>query len=130
MKARVPTIITIDVPYVHVTLPVRYEEEDIPNDFPLRDGDTWAATIEIDTGRILEWPKGIEGKIGNMKVCDEGIYTLLDTDKNEIRTLESYVPHGLIPGEYGDYVALDIGADGIIKNWPKNLSLNDFYEEE
>ena len=125
-KINVPT--TFDVKYVSVSIAVRYEEEDIPNDFPLRDGDIWNATIEVETGKILNWPKGQDGYL-QMKVCDEGTYHLLDADKNMVASIvDNYVPNQLIPGEFGDYVELDINADGVIKNWPKNPSFQDFAE--
>jgi hypothetical protein len=56
MKAIVKVEKEITITHIMITLPVRYQEEDIPNDFPMRYGDVWEATVEIDTGRILSWP--------------------------------------------------------------------------
>ena len=67
MKFTLQTPVDYEVTHVRVVLPVRYEEEDIPNDFPLREGDVWTATIELSTGKISEWPQGVAGSIGNMK---------------------------------------------------------------
>ncbi|MCP4709872.1 MAG: hypothetical protein GY869_14715 [Planctomycetes bacterium] len=126
MIFKIPQIIEIDIKYIAVALPVRYDEEDIPNDFPLRQGNMWSATIEIDTGRILDWPLGERGKF-SMKVCDEGVYRLLDKDKKEVLpSLEDYVPNDIIPGSYGDYVDLIIGIDGIITNWLENPRISEF----
>lgn len=121
----------VDISYVQVILPVRYEEEDIPNDFPLRTGDVWKATIAIDNGQIQEWPKGVDGHIRNMKVCDEGVYKLLNHAGEEIVSLEcDYVPNGLIPGQYGDYVTLQINSEGVITNWPKEPDVDRFFSKE
>lgn len=127
MKVLIPTTKYIEITHVLVTLPVRYEEEDIPNDFPLRQGKKWEAKIEIDTGKILGWPEGQAGEIEYMKVCDEGTYQLLDADgKIVLEIVQNYVPHGVIPGEYGDYVTLKINGQGIITNWPKRPDICEF----
>lgn len=125
-----PTEITIT--HIRLTLPVRYDEEDIPNDFPLRTGDLWKSTVEMDTGRILGWPKGKSGEL-RMKVCDEGTYELgnrFDDHWQPIAKLEQeYVPNGVVPGEDGDYVHLTINPDGIITNWPKQPSIASFLKD-
>jgi hypothetical protein len=43
---------------------------------------------------------------------------------------QNYVPHGLIPGEYGDYVSLKINEQGIITNWPKHPDIREFIKGE
>lgn len=127
MKAIVNRPTDIEVSAIRVVLPVCYEEEDIPNDFPLRKGEIWGpATIELDTGKIREWPQGKEGNIESMKVADGGIYTLLGPNGEIIAERNDYVPHGVIPGEYGDYVCLKINTEGIVTNWPKNPNLSAF----
>ena len=43
---------------------------------------------------------------------------VIDTNGNELVDYDGYVPD-FIPGDYGDYVALDIDPrTGVIKNWP------------
>lgn len=115
--------------FVRIEVAVRYEEEDMPNDFPMRDGDMWKATVEIDTGRILDWPTGKSGSF-YMKVCDSGTYILWDASGKHIAEIQGYCPNDLIPGEYGDYIDLKINDDGIITNWPKTKSLEQFATEE
>ena len=44
--------------------------------------------------------------------------------------IQDYVPHGLVPGEWGDYVHLKIDATGKITNWPTKISLADFEEDD
>lgn len=127
MKATIPTTIEVEITHILVTLPVRYEEEDIPNDFPLRKGEVWSAKIEIDTGKIVGWPEGQAGEIEYMKVCDSGSYRLLDAQGCIVAKIETdYVPHGVIPGEYGDYVSLKINEHGVITNWPKKPDISEF----
>ena len=121
--------VTTEVTHIHVNAAVRYDDEDMAYDFPFRDGDRWKAKVDIATGIIEEWPQGHFGNF-YMKVCDEGIYTLLDAEGNEVTKKEGYVPNDLLPGEYGDYLSMEIDETGKITNWPKNPSLSDFTEED
>jgi hypothetical protein len=61
-----------------------------------------------------------------MKVNDSGTYILRDGSGDIIAERDDYVPHGIIPGEYGDYVDLKINEVGKITNWPKNIDLSGF----
>ena len=129
MKITIPSTKEVEVGFILVAIPVLYGEEDIPNDFPLRKGEMWQAKINVETGKIDGWP---QGKIGQfyMKVCDSGCYTLLDYFGNSVGNIEcDYVPHGVIPGEYGDYVDFKINSEGKITNWPKNPDFSAFFEE-
>lgn len=129
MKVTVKTEEEVEIKFVKVNVAVRYGEEDIPNDFPLRKGDMWSAIIDIDKGMILDWPKGTKGEL-YMKVCDEGSYYLLDESGNTVLSIEEdYVPNELLPGEYGDYLDLDINEDGYINNWYSKPSLSDFIND-
>lgn len=128
MKAIIKVEKEIEIRYVKLQVAVRYEEEDIPNDFPHRKGDLWCPTIDIDSGQILDWDQGRSLDL-YMKVCDEGSYYLLDDSKNIVLSMEQdYVPNQLIPGSYGDYISLRINQDGLIENWPKTPNISDFTE--
>jgi len=130
MKAIIKIEKEVEIKYVKVQVAVRYEEEDIPNDFPLRSGDMWNAIIDIDNGIVMDWPKGEKGNL-EMKICDEGSYYLLDENYNTILSIEEdYVPNKLLPGSYGDYLKLHIGENGIITNWYSKPSIEDFIEDE
>lgn len=120
---------TVDARYLRVNVNVRYEEEDMPNDAPMRDGDTWNCLIDLKEKRIIDWPEGKVLNIEYMKICDEGTYTLLDEDMDVIVERNDYVPNKLLPGDYGDYLSLDIDESGIIKNWLKNANLSNFEDE-
>ena len=132
MKAKILVEKEIEISTILVTLPVRYGEEDIPNDFPLRDGDIWKARINVDSGVIENWPQNprFQQCSLNMKVCDEGTYRLLDVDGKNVASIEqNYVPNGVIHGGYGDYVELNIDG-GRITNWPKRPDLSAFFDKE
>lgn len=126
----------IAVKYVKVELPIRYGEEDMSKDFPLREevstdrnnNDWWKATIEVDTGKILEWPQGQVGEF-YLKVVDEGSYYLLDENQKIVASIkQNYVPNQLLPPTdgYGDYVNFEIDENGIITNWYKNPIVTNF----
>lgn len=133
MKATVLQPTEIEVAFIRIEIAVRYGEEDIPNDFPMREGDMWRATVAMDNGEIQNWraPRGFDGAEMYMKVCDCGTYTLLNHCGEEVAKIENdYVPHGVVPGEWGDYVKLQINAAGKIENWPKYPCLKDFFPEK
>lgn len=127
MKTKIMVPKIIDIRYIKVELHIRYEDEDIPYDFPLRKGDMWNATINLDTQTILDWPQGQSGTL-EMKVCDEGGYRLFDENMEEVAELYDYVPHGVIPGSSGDYVKLVIDENGKITNM-RNISFSDFFPD-
>lgn len=131
MKKIVLTHVEIDVKSVVIDVPVIYGDEEIPYDFPLRYGlksERWRAVVDVDFGKIENWPEGKGTLSMTIKVCDSGTYTLLDQNGNRLKTIHDYVPNKLIPGEYGDYIKLVINEEGILTNWPKHPSLSDFYE--
>jgi len=86
---------------------------------PLRSGDRWKPTIELTTGRVMDWPQGITAKI-HYKVCDDGEYWLEDAQGARIKYKGDYVPNGLLCmgyDGYGDYIILTINTNGIIEDW-------------
>jgi hypothetical protein len=117
------------------SMEVRYWEDAEVNDveddptnpvIPLRKGNLWNITVDLATGKIKDWPQGTTA-ITHYKVCDAGIYALLDADGTEVVRKADYVPSMLAPGGrgYGDYVILMINADGIIEQWEPDLSYFD-----
>lgn len=146
MKFTVVKPVEIEVVFVRIIVPFRYDGEDnSPDaDFPLRRKpfvaereenfrrskyEVWDATVNIDTGHISGWPIGRTASL-NEKICDEGIYILEDFAGNELAVIEGYVPNELIPGEHGDYMNLEINADGVITNWPKKPSVEQFFPSD
>ena len=96
---------------------------------PCRDGAIWAPLIDLETGKIENWRQGVTAEI-HYKVCDAGIYSLLNEQREEVVTLDDYVPAIMSPKEtgYGDYVIMDVNADGVIQKW--KVDLRAFEEQE
>jgi hypothetical protein len=96
---------------------------------PYRAGDRWLPVIDIDSGTILDWPSDKTADI-NYKVCDDGKYTLVDENQDDICTIDGYVPNIMCPerGGYGDYIIMKVNEFGKINNWKCDLS--DFVEEK
>jgi hypothetical protein len=136
MKLTIKTSKEVEVKYLLAKCGVRYwedatvnEEEDEQGDLiPCRDGDYWCPLINIETGVIENWEKGKIADI-HYKICDDGVYTLLDENKNEIKSIEGYVPNTMCPKEngYGDYVIMDIDENGKISDWDFDSR---YFEEE
>lgn len=139
MKIEMQVTKEVDVCYLKVDANVRYwedgkingerdinlEDSDDPNAAPkmpcaVKVGDEWhwMPVIDLNTGNIIGWPKGTSAYI-YYKVCDEGVYTLLDADQKEIRKVESYVPDCLSIDEcgYGDYIIMTVNKDGHIEDF-------------
>jgi hypothetical protein len=105
------------------------EIEDTDGDrIPCRKGNCWCPMIDIDTGVIRNWIKGITADI-HYKVCDSGVYELLDADGKTIIKNENYVPQIMCPegNGYSDYIKMKVNADGQISNWQPNV--DDFFGE-
>lgn len=84
----------------------------------VKDDNIFSMKINVDTGEVIGWPKGTIMNI-YWKIVDEGLYQYLDENDNIIFEYDGYVPSELAIEEagYGDYVILNIGADGIIEHW-------------
>lgn len=115
-----------DVKYLAVSAGIRYPEDVKINgkpcekltDIPDNNGKYWRPMIEVDTGIIADWPKGTTAEI-HAKVCDDGTYSLLDAESQEIKTIEGYVLDCLAINDsgYGDYIIMTIDENGKIKDW-------------
>lgn len=131
MELAVKTTEMKPVKYLRAMCDVRYWEDAEINGvvdengslIPCRNGDTWDITIDLDTGKIENWPDGTTADV-HFKVCDAGAYQLQDPEGIGVADLEGYVPDMLSPGGdgYGDYVIMKIGPDGQIENWKADLS--------
>ena len=131
MKTRVKIWKEIEVSTICIDINIRYvggDDGDIPADFPLLKGNDWRAIVNMDSGKIEDWPVG-EYREMHVKVCDAGIYTLYDDKGEPIAERDGYVPHGVVPGAYGDYVILSIDENGVITNWPKKPDISDFFDD-
>lgn len=125
MKLSKKVMHKLEARYLNVQAAVRYDDEDMPFDAPMRQGDIWCARIDLDKQLVVDWKKG-DALSFSMKVCDEGFYSLFDADNNFIDSIDGYVPNNILPGEFGDYLELDIDEDGRIVNWLDYANLSDF----
>lgn len=132
MKAIVTIEKEVDVKTVLVKAHVQYWEDATINGVddeegnltPCRKGELWCPEIDIDTGIIINWTKGVKAEI-HFKVCDGGSYYVKDVEGNVVLSIENdYVPNSLIPGSYGDYIVMTIDENGKIAEW--RPSLDDF----
>lgn len=92
-------------------IPFAVKVKDKPDSNIYSDHYRWQPVIDVERGCIVGWPKGTTANV-HYKVCDDGIYHLLDPLKNIIVSVESYVPDCI--GEYGDYIVMDIDENGHI----------------
>ena len=103
------------------------DDKDNPQ-MPCVEGLNWKPLIDIETGVVLNWTPGVKAHI-HYKVCDQGIYSLLDEKQNVIIKKDGYVPDILSPNGrgYGDYIQMNIDENGNIDNWKVDL---DYFTEE
>lgn len=92
----------------------------VRKDIGYRESNYWEIIIDLDEGKVLNWPKDFCLRT-HYKVCDDGEYVFLDKDMNEVVNItkeyeQYYVPDFLAIGDhgYGDYVYLDIDGNGNI----------------
>lgn len=100
------------------------------NQVPCRQGDYWMPIIRVDTGVIENWVAGTTAEI-RYKVVDGCGWSLIDTDGNTVRSQDDgYVPDTLCPHDngYGDYMDMNIDADGKIEKW--KFDIDDFNNDE
>ena len=148
MKVKVVKPVEIDFRYLKAVMHVRYwqdcdystdgvnyiaayeEDTDEENErmkemIPLVNDDNWDILIDLNEGKVVGWPKGFWLKTC-FKVCDEGEYSFLDENKNEIINItdeykQYYVPNfmAIEDSGYGDYVCINIDEDGNIEHFDK-----------
>ena len=114
--------------YLYVEAEVRYWEdaningiEDVDGSLvPFRDGAVWKPTINLQTGKVVDWPKGTFARF-HYKACDQGEYWLVDKDKVKLAKWNgSYVPDSFLcfgANGYGDYIVFSVDTDGLIKDY-------------
>lgn len=103
------------------------DSEDCPT-MPFAANGIWRLVIDIATGKILEWPHGVTAST-HYKVCDDGVYSLIDSNGDTVAEKDGYVPRMLSPKKdgFGDYAIMDIGEDGQICGWKPDLS---YFEDD
>ena len=76
-------------------------------------------TVDVDTGRILDWPDTKLYVKVHMRAIDTGFYTFCDKDNNKIYEIDGYVPDflGITSPGYGDNINFDTDVNGFILDW-------------
>lgn len=99
-------------------IPCAVKVKDKPTTCIYSDHYRWQPIIDVNTGNIVNWEKGVKA-IVHYKVCDDGKYSLLDKNRKEIISIDSYVPEVLCPNNegHGDYIIMIVDQDGFIKDW-------------
>lgn len=121
----------VDTLYLKLKAFVRYWEDATVNgeddteqgdNIPCKKGDYWMPTINLKTGQIINWKKGITAFI-HYKVCDECAYNIVNEDETILHSVEwGYVPKWLAPADdtpCGDYIIMRIDENGYIEDWIK-----------
>ena len=102
----------------------------------------WKPVIDIDKGKIVNWPNGTTAKTNYKSVDCNKIYFYNKNEKliswfskeeqEEVNVYEGYVPEILdcVGDGYGDYVQMKIDKNGYIKNFDKEDIYQIFNEEE
>lgn len=119
-------------------IPIRYPEDNTVNgqsdeegNLPLMSGSMWEIDVDLDTGKIVDWPEGNTAKIYT-KVVDSGMYYLIEEGEEIFSLEEEYVPDCLQLDDngYGDYVVITIEPDGKIVNWPSRDDVFGCFDNE
>lgn len=137
MKVELKIKKEFEVKYLLAEVEARYWEdatvngvEDTNGDLiPCKEGDLWKPLIELETGKIVNWEIGKTANV-HYKSCDCNTFKLLDRTKLVIKEIEGYVIDMMSPAEngYGDYVIMNIDANGIIDAFEPNFA--EFENEE
>lgn len=97
----------------------------VRKDIGYRESDYWEIIIDLNEGKVLNWPQGFCLK-AYYKVCDDGEYIFFDENWNNAINItkeygQYYVPDFLAIEDngYGDYVCINIDGDGNIENFAK-----------
>lgn len=134
MKVTVKKPVEIDVKWVDICFPVDSDDLEANDDLAdLVEVGYVRMRIDIETGVI----DGFRGNPSTdydiqVKVVDRGEYQLIGPDYNVVAELmQDYVPHGVVPGWFGDYIKLKIdGSTARITNWPKKPDVSAFFPDE
>lgn len=122
----ITTKVNLDVEYVSIN--VRVHPDEIPNDFPFLFGNTWCPVININTGQICNFVAQNKETALYIKASDNGEYGLHSKNMKCLRRFRGYVPNKLLPGEFGDYIELNVNETGLITNWLKEPCIDELFQ--
>ena len=95
------------------------DRKDIPLDYG-----NFNLKIDVDNGKIIDWPKKKISVKVYMRAKDTGFYNYYDKDNKLIYEESGYVPDflGINNPAYGDDINFDTDLDGFILKWKeKNI---------
>lgn len=92
-------------------------------------GDTISLEIDIDTGKVTNWPKNCPTDFHDIKIVDTGNYWLVDDNADLVVGYTGYVPSCLGEGGYGDYLEFEIDENSYIVDWSFGQEDYDEFEE-
>jgi len=128
MKIKVTRTVTEEIDIAYLSIEVPYDDDDEIPEYIHEGRNTLKFLIDLDRRKVVDWPEGNSYDLF-LKVCDQGIYRLLDPNMGEIAVIDQdYVPDG-VPGEYGDYIELRITNDGTVTNLPRKYNFSDFFRD-
>jgi hypothetical protein len=124
-----------DIRFVRFSIPLRHgtcithndeDQHTIMSNLNYRQHDEYfgeiSGTVDIESGKILNWEKAENNTTIFAKVVDEGVYTACNIHLDVIGSYEGYVP--LIfecdTCGWGDYFNMTIDKEGYIQNWENN----------
>lgn len=85
--------------------------------------------IDIDTGKVNNWPKNCPTEFHDIKIVDTGNYWLIDDNADLVVGYSGYVPSCLGRGGYGDYLEFEIDENSYIVDWSFGQEDYDEFEE-
>jgi len=128
MKIKVTRTITEEIDIAYLSIEVPYDDDDEIPEYIHEGRNTLKFLIDLDRRKVVDWPEGNHYDL-HLKVCDRGIYRLLDPNMGELAIIyQDYVPDG-VPGAYGDYITLRITNDGTVTNLPRKYNFSDFFRD-
>lgn len=128
MKIKVTLTITEEIDIAYLSIEVPYDDDDEIPEYIHEGRNTLTFLIDLDRRKVVDWPEGNHYNL-HLKVCDQGIYRLLDPNGGELAVIDQdYVPDGVL-GKYGDYIVLNITNDGTVTNLPREYNFSDFFRD-
>ena len=95
------------------------EKVGLDEEKPPLDYGNFGFKVDVDTGRILDWPDTKLYVKVHMRAIDTGFYTFCDKDNNKIYEENGYVPSffGITSPAYEDVINFDTNVNGFILDW-------------
>ena len=126
----------VDIKTLHVKAKPSYwisakingvEDTEYGDNIPCKVGECWCPIIDIDTGQILNWKKGVIADI-DYKIIDNFSYNICDYNDEIIISKENaYVPDtfAITDNSHWGYIHIHVDENGIISDW--DFTIDDFY---